>query len=97
MILIDEKRNGATYFWADIMNSKEQVKENLENMLQIDIGLSARLVFNNAADFGSWSKSPSQTTATPDTTVGSITLPSFNRCQNDSQFPMFLTAESTSL
>ena len=51
MILMDEKRNGATYFWADIMNSKEQVKENLENVLQIVVGLSARLVFNNAADF----------------------------------------------
>lgn len=51
MILRDEKRNEATYFWADMMNSKEQVKENLENVLQIGVGLSARLVFNNAADF----------------------------------------------
>ena len=49
--MMDEKRNGATYLGADILNSKEQVKENLENVLKIDVGLSARLVFNNAADF----------------------------------------------
>ena len=49
--MMDEKRNSATYLGADILNSKEQVKENLENVLQIDVGLSARLVFNNAADF----------------------------------------------
>lgn len=51
MILMDEKRNGATYFWADILNSKEQVKENIGNVSQIDAGLSTRLVFNNAAEF----------------------------------------------
>ena len=49
--MMDEKRNGATYLGADILKSKEQVKENLGNVLQIDAGLSARLVFNNTADF----------------------------------------------
>lgn len=49
--MMDEKRNSATYLGADILNSKEQVKENLGNVLQIDAGLSTRLVFNNTADF----------------------------------------------
>ena len=37
MILMDEKRKGATYFWADTMNSKEQVRKTLDMCYKLTV------------------------------------------------------------